>query len=189
MATIKVNKEKALKAGVGQYITTSGWYKGILTKALLKKRESGVHFFEFSFESEDGLKSDYITLNLTNKDGSENFESNIFHSLIATLGLEEVPVIKAKNKNDFDSMPALCNKSVGVGLQKEEYSNADGETKYKFKALHFCDSTTNKTFSETEQLKEAKFWGREIKDKVLEAKSEKKPEKDSSSNDDEDLPF
>ncbi|MDR3012616.1 MAG: hypothetical protein LBU70_05325 [Chitinispirillales bacterium] len=161
--------EGLAKAGAGDYITESGSYVGVFTHVLHKVSAKGTVGFEFEFKSYEGQRVKYITIWVKNKDGELLPGWSLINSL---MGLMRSPVMNRermgtdRDNNLIEGYPFLCDKSVGVILQKEFYTKSDGSTGYQFNILHFVDATTKKTQTEALNNREAKVWYRKVEDKI-----------------------
>jgi hypothetical protein len=142
------DKESAVKSGITG-VGTSGVYPVTITEAFRGKGAKGAVFMEFSFETDDGAKVNFVKLYLTNNNGEKAFGHGKF---MALLGLAAVSDLAWKEVGEGDSKkqitPTLAGKKVKVGLQKKEYRNKAGEKKYTFELTHFFDAVTGCTFTE-----------------------------------------
>lgn len=82
------NEESALTAGQGSFITETGAHIINITEAELKQSEKGARFIEFSGESDDGRKIQYLSVCVQKNDGTENkFGASIIHAMMGCTGI------------------------------------------------------------------------------------------------------
>ena len=154
--------KRATDADRGGIITESGNYVGIIKDALEKTMPTGSKFFNLKFESNEGLKSDYISICTGKKDGTPAFGCGHIHALIGILGISNMDGVEVDAGTRYVE---LLDKPIGVCLQKEHIAKKDGTPTFRMNLLHFYDAETKKTYSETVNKVEAKTWGRPVKDK------------------------
>ena len=85
----KLDKEKAMNAGKGGYISTSGNYEGIFTEAKEITASTGTKGIEFAFESFDGAKANYLTIYTHKSNGESIFGEGMIHALMSCMQLRE----------------------------------------------------------------------------------------------------
>jgi hypothetical protein len=156
MPKFTFDKEQATKADVGTSISTSGNYVGKIVKAVYFKKDTGSGGIEFTFESDDGRKCDYIRIYTKNKDGSPNFALAKIHALMGLLKLADLPAV---TEGDRYAFPVLNGKRIALQLQRREYAKADGRVGYTMECLHFCDYETHLTYRETIDGSAPIVWG------------------------------
>jgi hypothetical protein len=159
------NQEEASDANNGGTgISKSGFYDMIITEAQFVEQDTNNNLkkvVEFVFETKEGKSVKFVQLMLWTKNKGNHYQAKHFHSLLGLLRINGVTTTKKGDKNMFES---LHGKSITVGLQKELYTNKNGEEKYKFNIVGFCDYSTKQTFDERTNNKEAKFHTYEIID-------------------------
>lgn len=85
------NEEAALTAGQGGFINETGAYIITITEAELKQSEKGAKFIEFSGESDDGRKIQYLSVCVQKNDGTENkFGANVVHAMMGCAGIGQL---------------------------------------------------------------------------------------------------
>lgn len=124
-------------------ITESGAYVGVITEAKKIVTPNNAQGIEFSFRRDDGAEANYITIYTVKKDGTQAFGIKQLHAMMSCLGIKAITeqnrIIKEYDQNvrqiiEINGVvhPELENKPIGLALQKEEYLNSNGDTKYKF---------------------------------------------------------
>lgn len=123
------NQEAALTAGQGGFINESGAYVLTITEAALTTSQGGAKAIEFSGESDDGRKVQYLSVYVSKKDGSENtFGVNMVHAIMGCAGVSQL-TNQMKDAKTFVA-PEFAGKKVGLVLQKVLRSKNDGSDTY-----------------------------------------------------------
>lgn len=123
------NHEAALTAGQGGFINESGAYVLTITEAALTTSSGGAKAIEFSGESDDGRKVQYLSVYVSKKDGSENtFGVNMVHAIMGCAGVKQL-TNQMKAAGQFVA-PEFAGKRVGLVLQKILRSKNDGSDTY-----------------------------------------------------------
>lgn len=123
------NHEAALTAGQGGFINESGAYVLTITEAALTTSSGGAKAIEFSGESDDGRKVQYLSVYVSKKDGSENtFGVNMVHAIMGCTGVKQL-TNQMKAAGQFVA-PEFAGKKVGLVLQKILRSKNDGSDTY-----------------------------------------------------------
>jgi hypothetical protein len=123
-------------------INESGAYTGIFTRAENVMSTKGTVGVEFSFKSDSGASSDYITLWTKNKDGKELYGYKMLMAIMTCLKVRNIkPTIQQVEKYDHEAgqrkqvsvevFPELMNKPIGLVIQMEEYEKKDTSTAWK----------------------------------------------------------
>lgn len=126
-----LNPGAAKAAGVASRITENGKYVGKITRAEAKISRSESEGIELSFETDEGLKADYVSIWTHNKDGKELSGFKVLNALMTVLQLREIEstngkVTEADGKTrDAILFPAL-HQRVGMLMQREEYEKQKG---------------------------------------------------------------
>ncbi|EKS6731520.1 DUF669 domain-containing protein [Enterobacter mori] len=111
------NEESALTAGQGGFINETGAYVVNITEASLKQSEKGARFIEFSGESDDGRKVQYLSVCTQKNDGTENkFGANIIHAMMGCAGIKQLTQQMVSASNFV--APEFHGKKIGLVLQK-----------------------------------------------------------------------
>ena len=123
------NHEAALTAGQGGFINETGAYVLTITEAALTTSSGGAKAIEFSGESDDGRKVQYLSVYVSKKDGSENtFGVNMVHAIMGCAGVKQL-TNQMKAAGQFVA-PEFAGKKVGLVLQKVLRSKTDGSDTY-----------------------------------------------------------
>jgi hypothetical protein len=159
------NQEAASDANNGgKGISASGFYDVTINEAQYIEQNTNNNLkkvVEFSLETEDGKTANFVQLMLWTQNKGDHYQAKQLHALLGLLRLNGVTTSKIGDKTVFGT---LTGKRITVGLQKELYTNKNGEEKYKFNVVGFCDLGTKQTFDERANNKEAKFYTYEIID-------------------------
>jgi len=111
------NEESALTAGQGGFINETGAYVITITEAALKQSEKGARFIEFSGESDDGRKVQYLSVCTQKNDGTENkFGANVIHAMMGCAGIKQLTQHMVSASNFV--APEFHGKKIGLVLQK-----------------------------------------------------------------------
>lgn len=154
-----LDPKSAAKAGVTSYITETGKYVGKFTRAEIVKSQQGTEGVEFSFVTDDGLRSDYLTLWTYNAKGDALPSLHVLNAIMACLRVRElapakITVVDFGGTRSADGFPSLMDKPIGVLLQREEYEKnklgADGQPLigYKFNLVAPFEAKTELTAGE-----------------------------------------
>lgn len=141
------DKEAAQKAGGSDYVTETGGYVGsIQAKAITAK--SGSLGIEFSMKTNEGLQANYIQIYFQKSDG-ERIKSGYGH-LQSLMGLLQVGELAnpTPDQNGDCWIKELCNKNIGLFLQKRMYTKSNGDDGYDFQLRAVFDPQTFQTYKE-----------------------------------------
>lgn len=123
------NHDAALTAGQGGFINENGAYVITIAEAALTTSNSGAKAIEFSGESDDGRKVQYLSVYVTKKDGTDNtFGINMIHAIMGCAGVKQL-TNQMKAAGQFVA-PEFAGKKVGLVLQKVLKSKGDGSDTY-----------------------------------------------------------
>lgn len=140
------NQEQAVKAGQANYITETGAYVGKITLAKWVTSQGGAKALELSFEDENGLKSDYLSIWYAKKDGEPLQSGN--NMIQAIMGCTGVKSLTSSPYNDNLIAPELTNKPIGLMLQKVLRLKQDGSETHSFQILCPFGASSGKTLAE-----------------------------------------
>lgn len=156
--TYDYNSAAATKAeDFGNRIHKSGDYVGVLTAAYAVKSKKGTDGMELCFKASDGATADYIQLWTHNNEGKELSGLNTLNALMACLRVKSLAPTRAKVKRfldgqrqdvDSDTYPMLCNRPIGLLLQRAEYYKSDGTVGFKMELVVPFDAETRLTVAE-----------------------------------------
>lgn len=148
------NQEAALTAGQGGFINESGAYVLTITEAALTTSQGGAKAIEFSGESDDGRKVQYLSVYVSKKDGSENtFGVNMVHAIMGCAGVSQL-TNQMKDAKTFVA-PEFAGKKVGLVLQKVLRSKNDGSDTYGLEIRLPFIAQTRQTLLEKSEGKNA----------------------------------
>lgn len=141
------NEEAALTAGQGGFINESGAYLVTITEAALKQSEKGARFIEFSGESDDGRKVQYLNVCTQKNDGTENkFGANVIHAMMGCAGVKQLTQ-QMMSVSHFVA-PEFHGKKLGLVLQKVLTSKRDGTDSYQMEIRIPFIAQTGQTLKE-----------------------------------------
>ncbi len=123
-------------------IEKTGKYLGIFTRAEPVTSKKGTQGIDFSFKSESGESSDYLTIWTHGKDGSQLRGFNLLMAMMTCLRVKELtPTSERIEKYNVDTKQReevtvplfmeLMNKPVGILVQMEEYQKTAGGNAWK----------------------------------------------------------
>ncbi|KGD75246.1 hypothetical protein HA49_08375 [Tatumella morbirosei] len=151
------NQEAALTAGQGGFINESGAYVITITEAALKSSSdasSQARSIEFSGETDDGRKVQYLSVWVTKKDGTDNtFGVNMIHAIMGCAGVKQL-TNQMKAAGQFVA-PEFAGKRVGLVLQKLLRSKNDGSDTYGLEIRMPFIAQTHQTLLEKSEGKTA----------------------------------
>ena len=122
--------EEGIKAGGGSFVSEGGAYIATITEAKYCKAKTGTSGIEFSIETSDGLKAQFITVYYAKADSTPVKSGNSI--LNAMMGLLNIPSITALQSGAEYICPELTGKVIGLFLQKVLYTKNDMSEGYKF---------------------------------------------------------
>ena len=170
------NQEAALTAGQGGFINETGAYILTITEAALTTSSGGAKAIEFSGESDDGRKVQYLSVYVSKKDGSENtFGVNMVHAIMGCAGVKQL-TSQMKAAGQFVA-PEFAGKKVGLVLQKVLRSKNDGSDTYGLEIRLPFIAQTRQTLLEKAEGKNA-----EAVDRMVAGLKDKDERKKGSTN-------
>jgi hypothetical protein len=123
------DQEAAMTAGQGGFINESGAYAITISEAKLTKAQSGAEFIEFSGETDDGRKVNYLSVCCKKKDGSVNtFGQSMVQAIMGCCGVRQVTSHMVSVNNLI--APEFTGKRVGLVLQKILRTKNNGDDTY-----------------------------------------------------------
>lgn len=147
------NEESAISSCHGGYINETGAYVITITEAKLTRSDGGAEFIEFSGESDDGKKVNYLNICYKKNDGTINtFGNNMIHAIMGCCGIRQSSVVY-QGSNAFS--PEFKNKKVGLVLQKILKTKKAGEDTYSLDIKMPFYPNTWQTILEKVENKEA----------------------------------
>ncbi|MFU0912993.1 DUF669 domain-containing protein [Kluyvera intermedia] len=125
------NEESALAAGMGGFINENGAYIFTITEAELKQGADGskAQWVEFSGDSDDGRKVQYLSVYSVKKDGSPNtYGVNMINAMMGCAGISSLTQYMATAGKYV--APEFAGKRIGLVLQKVLRSKRNGDDTY-----------------------------------------------------------
>lgn len=130
------------KSSEGDRITSSGKYKGQFLMVYKTTAKTGAIGISFNFKSDDGQSCDNLVLYTLNKEGKAIYGFKILQAVMGILGVQSINESPAKVElwdsgagkktlQDAEVYLDLMKKPIGLLLQREEYKNSSGETKFR----------------------------------------------------------
>jgi len=153
MKSYELNTANARAVGVSSRITERGAYVGKFTRAEAVTARSGSEGVEFSFESDDGQRADYISVWTHNGDGKELSGRKLIDAIMTCMKVRQIsaeptPVKRLDGTTDTPlQFRALLGK-VGVFLVSEQYEKNDGTIGSKMVLVLPFEADTKRTASE-----------------------------------------
>lgn len=146
-------EESALAAYQGGFINETGAYVITITEAKLTRSEGGAEFIEFSGESEDGKKVNYLSICCKKNDGTvNNFGQNMVNAMMGCIGIQRVTSVVHNNNL---VAPEFHGKKVGLVLQKVLRTKKNGDESYSFDIRMPFVANTEQTLLEKVENKPA----------------------------------
>lgn len=137
MQVLTYNQESGVKAGGGEYINEGGAYVFNILEARYDKAKTGTDGLEFSVQTDDGMKANYLRVYFAKKPAVQGQQGEPIKGgvsiLNAMLGILKAPAMTAVERPDKTwHCPEFEGKKIGLFLQKVNYTKNDGSTGYKF---------------------------------------------------------
>lgn len=139
------NQELAMKGGQSLFISETGAYVGKISQAKWSTTKNGAKSLEISFETDDGMKSDYLSVFYFGKNGDIASGHNMIQAIMGCTGAKNLTAV---NQGQDVIAPELIGKRVGLMLQKVLYTKQDGQDGYRFQILCPFSAASRKTVSE-----------------------------------------
>ena len=155
--TYTLNTEAAKKADNGQYISETGKYTGVFTRAEEVKSRNETEGVEFAFKSDSGATTDFLKLWTFNSEGKELLSFGTLNAIMTCAKTRSISP-KQETVEKYDSAsgqrkkvtatvyPEIMNKRIGILLQKVWWGKDND--KYKFEIAGVFDAETELTASE-----------------------------------------
>lgn len=139
------NQEMATQIGGGSYVTKSGGYDFKIVRAqFAQNQNSQARALEFDFETRDGLKCNYVSINFQKGDGTPNdYGHKLIQAIIGCAGVNQL------SEQQGGNCPELYNKFIKGVVQRIDYTKNNGQDGYKFDFKMPANMQTGKTVKET----------------------------------------
>ncbi|MFS1538931.1 MAG: DUF669 domain-containing protein [Candidatus Phlomobacter fragariae] len=146
-------EESALTAYQGGFISETGAYIITITEAKLTHSDNGAEFIEFSGESDDGRKVNYLSICCKKNDGTVNpFGQNMVNAIMGCIGIQYVTSV---THNNHLVAPEFHGKKVRLVLQKVLRTKKNGNESYSFDIRMPFVANTEQTLLEKVENKPA----------------------------------
>lgn len=123
------NQEQAKAGGQGGFIHESGAYIFTIAEAKYVTTPSGAKSIEFTLETDDGRKANYVNVWHAKKEGMENpFGVNLIQAIMGCTGVRQL-TSRMKDVNTYIA-PELIGKRLGLVLQKILKTKENGQETY-----------------------------------------------------------
>lgn len=146
------NAESAAKAGGGDYITETGAYVVTIRESKYIKASTGSDGLEFSIETKDGMKANFINVYFAKKSSAQGQPGEAIkggQSIInAMMGLLNIKQITAVQSGQDWICPEFKDKQIGLFLQKKLFNKSDGSDGYGFEICVPFGAADGKTMRE-----------------------------------------
>jgi hypothetical protein len=131
MRSYDLNPNGARQAGVSTRISEKGAYVGKFTRAELVTARSGSEGIEFSFETDDGQRADYLSVWTYNGDGKELSGRKLIDAIMTCMKVrsitpEATPVKRSDGTTETPLQFRALLGRIGVFLVVEQYEKNDG---------------------------------------------------------------
>ena len=147
MNKFNYDEQLASQIGGGQYVTKSGGYDLKVTRSeFTKSNNNQAEFLELDFETREGLKLNYVSINFTKGNGESNdFGHKMIQSIMGCMGVQNLTDSNGKCNE-------LYNKGLKAVVQRVDYTKQSGEKAgqdgYKFEFKLPANIQTGKTVKE-----------------------------------------
>lgn len=156
MNKFNYNEDQAAQIGGGQYVTKSGGYDFKIVRAEFSKSQSNnAEALELDFETREGLKLNYISINFTKGNGDPNeFGHKMIQAIMGVTGVTNL------TQGNGGNCPELFSKGLKGVVQRVDYTKNSGpnagQDGYKFDFKLPANIQTGKTVKERIANSEAK---------------------------------
>lgn len=137
MQILTYNQESGVKAGGGDYINEGGPYVVTILNAQYDKAKTGTDGLEFSVQTDDGQKANYLRVYFAKKPAVAGQQGepikggvSILNAMLGILKAKGMTAVERPDKTWH--CPEFEGKKIGLFLQKVNYTKNDGSTGYKF---------------------------------------------------------
>ncbi|OIV46941.1 DUF669 domain-containing protein [Sodalis sp. TME1] len=145
--TFVYNQEVALAAGQSGFITESGAYVVTILEAKYMTSQSGAESIEFSVETEDGKKANYINIYCRKKDKTPNkYGVNMINAIMGCIGVQQLTTKMIDAHTHL--APEFIGQRIGLVLQKTLKTKSDGKESYSIDIVLPFVAQTRQTLEE-----------------------------------------
>lgn len=150
---MQYSAESAAKAGGGEYINEGGAYSGVITEAKYVTAKTGSQGIEFSFQSKDGLKANFLSVYYIKAPEAQGQPGkpitggqSTLNAMMGIVGARQMTAAKKPDNSYF--CPELEGKEIGLFLQKKLTTKSDGDNSYGFEIKVPFDPKDKRTMRE-----------------------------------------
>lgn len=155
MNKFNYNEQLATQIGAGQYVTKSGGYDLKIVRAeFTRSPNNSAEFLELDFETREGLKLNYVSINFVGGNGQENaFGMKMINAIMGCAGVQNL------TQGNNGNCPELFNKGIKAVVQRVDYTKQSGpkagQDGYKFELKLPANIGTGRTVKEATTQAEA----------------------------------
>lgn len=140
-------------------VSEPGKYTGTIARAEAVTSKKGTKGLELTIKTDDGATADYLTIWVQKPSGEELSGANavsalmtcikIKHAKVGTINVEKWDADSRQRETvEVPGYPEMMNKQIGVVLQKELYTKANGSDGAKMNIVGFFEAGTEFTAGE-----------------------------------------
>ena len=140
-----MDTEGAAKAGTSNYLNETGKYIGSFVSAVSVLSDKKTEGIEFSFKTSDGRTANFLQLWAFNTEGRKLYGHAVLSAIMAVLRVKNIQSkTMTLGDENVEGFPDLCNKPIGLLLQREEYVKRDKSMGFKFNIVAPFDAQSEK---------------------------------------------
>lgn len=152
IVVLQYNQDSAAKAGGGEFLSNGGAYIVEITEAKFVTAKTKSAGIEFSIKTEDGLKSNYISVYYAKAPATQGGVGEAITGgqsvLNALMGILRIDKMTAVKSGESWTCPELTGRKVGMFLQKKLTSKSNGDDSYGFELSVPFNPVDRKTMRE-----------------------------------------
>ena len=153
MKSYDLNTKGAREIGASPRIAEKGAYVGKFTRAQAVTAQSGAEGIEFSFETDTGLRADYLSVWTHDSKGTELYGRKVLDAIMTCMKVRSItaePTPWKGRDGATETIPqfrALLGR-IGLFLVVEHYEKKDGTPASKMSLVMPFEADTERTASE-----------------------------------------
>lgn len=153
MTNYTLDANAAKKAGMSNFISETGAYKGRIKVAFACKSTQGTDGIEIMFEDDNKMSADYLQVWTRKKDGTALPGDAMVHAIMActeqrSLTTVDQPIERNNKTANVPVFKELSGKRIGFLMEKEPYLKADGNTGFSMVLVCPFEADTGRTAKE-----------------------------------------
>ena len=153
MTNYTLDTNAAKKAGMSNYISETGSYKGRIKVAFACKSKQNTEGMEIMFEDDNKMSADYLQIWTRKADGTLLPGDAMVHAIMACCELrnmttEDRPVERNNSTATVPVYKELTGKRIGFLMEKEPYLKADGTTGFSMVLVCPFEADSGRTAKE-----------------------------------------